>query len=461
MHYTHISDARIGENRGAPRLWLSTHRLTDAGFAPGVRFTLQADPGARALRIELSAEGNRRVSSKTRWGREVPIIDLNGRNLSDILGNATRVRTALSQGCIEIRLHPDDVAAETRLDRALARVADRRDIEIGSLCHGVGVLDHAIHQGLATAGISSRLAFALDMDEDALEASLQNNPVWNKDALAICAPLQTIQPSDLPSIDMLIAGLPCVGASKAGRAKNGAGAAENHATAGALFVSWLNIIKAKNPAVVVLENVTEWQASVSQTVIRAFLSGMGYELHEVVLAGNDMGALERRRRFCMVAVSRGIAFDPADIRALRVKEQRLGDVLEVLGDEDPAWRRFEYLERKEISDLAAGKNFRQQVLTPDAEMIGGIGAGYSKIRSTEPRIAHPTDTTRSRILSPREHARVKTVPEDMIRDISPSVAHRLLGNSVIHAAFESVGAAIGRGLATSAAAHRHIQPIAA
>lgn len=65
-------------------------------------------------------------------------------------------------------------------------------------------------------------------------------------------------------------------------------------------------------------------------------------------------------------------------------------------------------------------------------------------RSTEPFILHPTKPGLSRLLTAREHARVKTIPEEVVAGVSETVAHEILGQSVIFTAFEALAAAVGR-----------------
>ena len=50
----------------------------------------------------------------------------------------------------------------------------------------------------------------------------------------------------------------------------------------------------------------------------------------------------------------------------------------------------------------------------------------------------------SRLLTPAEHARVKTIPENLIEGLSATTAHEVLGQSVIFSAFIAVGELIAK-----------------
>jgi len=295
--------------------------------------------------------------------------------------------------------------------------------------------------------VASKLAFANELEPHYLEASLTNNPTWAKDSIAVQGPMQDVEWGLLPKVDVLIAGLPCTGASLAGRAKNKNHFAEEHDGAGALFVSFLAAMSALNPSIAVVENVPIYSASPSMMVIRSVLQHLEYDIHETVLGGREFGALEDRKRMVMVAVSRGLP--PIDLAALPktgAPAYTLGDVMEPVALDDERWKPYEYLNVKAERDAAKGHNFKRQFVTADSESVGVIGRACWKARSTEPFVPHPSGDGRSRILTPVEHARVKTIPEGLIDGLSSTTAHEILGQSVIFNAFRALGRWIGGAL---------------
>ncbi len=58
-------------------------------------------------------------------------------------------------------------------------------------------------------------------------------------------------------------------------------------------------------------------------------------------------------------------------------------------------------------------------------------------------IRHPEKPKKRRLLTPVEHARVKSIPETLVNGLSATVAHQILGQSVLHSAFVSVGRLLG------------------
>ena len=57
-------------------------------------------------------------------------------------------------------------------------------------------------------------------------------------------------------------------------------------------------IKELSPAILVLENVPEYQSTVSMHMIRETLTDWRYKLHEVIV-GRELGAFEDRKRLCL------------------------------------------------------------------------------------------------------------------------------------------------------------------
>jgi hypothetical protein len=92
--------------------------------------------------------------------------------------------------------------------------------------------------------------------------------------------------------------------------------------------------------------------------------------------------------------------------------------------------------------------------------VGTITKGYSKVRSTDPKLQHPTDPKLLRRFTPGEHARIKGVPERLVDGVSATVAHQILGQGVVYPPFVGVGQHLGESL-DAAAGRRPTRPSAA
>lgn len=440
----HVMYAKLGDHRGNKRLWLEGRRLLDTGAAPGCRFDATFNHAARELVITITEDGARKVSGKTKADRQHPVIDLNGPELGAVFGAGTnRVVAVFEPGRITVTVHPDVVAEEERRTRLATKLQDGTPLAMGSLFHGAGVLDAAVHQGLADAGIPAELAWAVEIEPEFLEASLRNNPIWGKDSLAICGSVDEVEVSRLRNVEILTAGIPCTGASLSGRARLRLESAEHHPRAGHLFVAFLRIVRAVQPAVIKLENVTPYANTAGMQAIRSALAVLGYDLHETVLNGNAMGALENRDRLCAVAVTKGLAFDWSALVPVREKEATVAEILDPEGTEH-RWSDCAGLKAKQDRDRAAyrdqgrGTGFAMQVLTPASASIPTITALYWKWQSTTPKLRHPENPELLRQFSPAEHARAKAIPFGLVAGASPTAQHTMLGQAVVFPAFQAV-----------------------
>lgn len=440
---------KIGQNKGAPRVWLEGSQTAKAGFAPGQRFDIHVE--GQTVVLQANIDGSRVVSSKKSGDSINPVIDINSRELLAIFDGMSSIRVAVKEGQIYLVPLASELKKQERFKRLKNKLESGDPIALGSLSHGGGILDHAIHSGLKTAGINSKLAFANEIREELLEHAAIHNDAWSENTKIFAAPMQELAfdergLANIPRTEVLVMGLPCSGASKAGKAKRGLIHPEAHPEVGHLVVSALVILSKTNPAIVCLENVPGYAVSASADILRNQLKDMGYNTHERILNGKEWGTLENRDRWVMVAVTHGIEFDFSQLIAPETKILRLGDVLDNVDESDPRWSKMQGLKDKEVRDKAEGKNFKMQVFDADSEHIGTLTKGYAKVRSTDPKIQHPTDPELLRQLTAAEHARIKQVPEHLITGLSNTIAHEVLGQSVVYKPFLDLGQEIGKTL---------------
>jgi DNA (cytosine-5)-methyltransferase 1 len=438
---------KIGQNKGAPRVWLEGSQTAKAGFAPGQRFDIHVE--GQTIVLQANPDGSRVVSSKKAGDSLNPVIDINSKELLAIFDGMSAIRVAVKEGQIYLVPLASELKKQERYKRLKTKLQTGEPLALGSLSHGGGILDHAIHSGLQAAGIDSKLAFANEIREELLEHAAIHNDAWSENTQIFAAPMQELAfdergLANIPKTEALVMGLPCSGASKAGKAKRGLIHPESHPEVGHLVVSALVILSKSNPAIVILENVPHYANSASADILRNQLRDMGYNTHERILNGKQWGTLENRDRWVMVAVTHGIEFDFSQLIPPDARAMRLGDVLENVPLDDPRWSKMQYLKDKEVRDAAEGKNFKMQIFTEESEHIGTLTKGYAKVRSTDPKIQHPEDPDLLRQITPEEHARIKQVPVHLITGLSNTIAHEVLGQSVVYTPFKDLGQEVGQ-----------------
>lgn len=465
---TTIVNAKIGINRGKKRLFLEGTKLLREGYEPGMKYHLHIKDDQ--LQLLLSDEGKYVVSRRKHRtsGELLPVIDISQNALAELFDESETVRVLIQEGKIVITTHHLTDNQHRREQRLLDKLHSGETLSVCSLFHGGGVLDSAMHNGLEKVGIKSKIAIAVERDEQYLDCSLKNNPeLWDQSSLVMASDIQHInlqRSKRTCEVDMLFAGIPCTGASLAGKSKNKIKFAEEHNEAGSMFFYVLQLVTQLNPALLLLENVEQFQKSSSMAVIRSVLDSLGYELQERIFHGAEFGALENRNRLVAVAVSRGIAgvfdLDSVNNTDQWKKPDSINSILDDVELDSERWKSFSYLADKQERDIKAGKGFKRQLLSGEEDSLGVIGAGYAKCRSTEPFLIHPSNPDLSRILTPGEHARVKFIPEQIVMGVSDTIAHQILGQSVVYSVFFVLAEHLGAQLNEWSNANRQLKKCA-
>ncbi|WP_318441650.1 DNA cytosine methyltransferase [Photobacterium leiognathi] len=437
-----LINTKIGLNRGNKRLWLEGVRLARCGFNVGTNISV--DTTGDKLTIKRDANADKIVSKRKKREEYLPIIEVTGSKL-DAYDIGEQVRVLITPKGIIVSRTTSDTAKKEMLSELVDRVKQGKPLRVCSLFHGGGVLDSAVHDGMSNAGIKSKIALAVECESAYLDASLNNNPhLFDENSVVIESKVQYVNSNASDRYDIGVMGIPCTGASIAGKSKNKLSAAEQHAEAGTMFHYALNF--ALKAPIVLIENVVEYERTLSFTVIRSVLEEQGYKVQTKVLNGNEFGAFENRNRLCAVAMLDELAdlFDINDIVPdVNNQISVLSDLMDDVPQDSTRWKTFQYLIDKEERDKAAGKGFGRTLLDENSTSCGVVGRLYHKCRSSEPYIKASFDDVLTRLFTPNEHARIKTIPSRLINGVSDTIAHEILGQSIIYKAFVKAAEIIG------------------
>lgn len=443
----------LGIHRGSPRLWLQGPMPERAGFLPGARY--RVDHGPRHIALRVGAGGTRTVSRKERRERVEPVIDVNSREDLRVFVGMTRLRIIIRVGEILVTPLESELRILERENRLLAAAA-ARTVTTGALAFGGGVMDHVMHTTFRAIGLETNLAFANEIREDLSSHAMSANPVVRTGTTMIVAPLQEAAFDErlmkhIPRVDILLAGLPCSAASRAGRAKRHLAVPEAHPEVGHLIAAAIVMIARTSPSIYAMENVTAFATTASAAILRTQLRDLGYVTHEVEFNAADFGDLEARRRWCLIAVSRGITLSLDNLEsevAVTAAPRTLGEVLEPHDAPHVAerWSTMDGLRAKEARDKEEGKGFKMQIYDAHSPTIGTMTAGMSKVRSTDPKIRHPLQPDLLRVPTALEHCRMKGVDPTLIDGLSHTIAHEMLGQSVCSGPFRAIFRRLGRAI---------------
>jgi DNA (cytosine-5)-methyltransferase 1 len=232
-----------------------------------------------------------------------------------------------------------------------------------------------------------------------------------------------IDPEEIPSFDVLLAGFPCQPFSQAGLKKG------FEDIRGTLFFDIARIIKHHRPRVVFLENVRNLASHDHGNTLKVIiktLEDLGYNVFYRLYNAKNFGVPQNRVRIYIIAFKDKVDFKFPDEPNIPT---RLGDILEKKVDEkytisDRLWAGHQ---RRKKEHKEKGNGFGYSLFNEESEYTSTISARYYKDGS---EILIEQKDKNPRKLTPREAARLQGFPEDFVISVSDNQAYKQFGNSV-------------------------------
>jgi len=359
-----LSFHKLGENRGSPRVWLESQRLSSLGFVAGNCFNVEAV--ARCVRLRENARGSHQVAKRRAAGGLRPVIDLANRALLSPLAMWDEIKVSGSRGLLEISPSVRAFA----IQRQRASCPPWRTLEVFS---GGGTLSAAIshHRDFKLiAGVEIEPRFA---------------DVWqamHPDALLIQADVRRIHPSEYPPHEVLVAAIPCTSHSMLGRAKKSLREKPELGDSGDLFLSIAALVATHLPLACVFENVPSFGTALAGMTLAHHLQQLGYHVTQTILDPHrQWNEPQDRKRWLMVAtLKEGFELRPPNIPFA-------GDLSNVIdapseGDRAEAERisgSIEALRRHRERHRALGHGFGFSTINQRSTRVPTIVRSYHKI----------------------------------------------------------------------------------
>ena len=248
-----------------------------------------------------------------------------------------------------------------------------------------------------------------------------------------------IEPSFIPTFDILLAGFPCQPFSQAGLKRGFAD------TRGTLFFDIAKILDHHRPSVVFLENVKRLRShddGRTFEVVRNTLEELGYEVHAKVVNARDFGVPQNRERIYIIGFLGKTSFNFPESLERKVK---VGDILEEKVPDkytisDKLW---EGHQRRKREHVEKGNGFGYSLFNENSEYTSTISARYYKDGS---EILIEQAGKNPRKLTPREAARLQGYPDDFIIPVGDSQAYKQFGNSVAVPVIKAIANKVAKAL---------------
>lgn len=308
-----------------------------------------------------------------------------------------------------------------------------------------------IRLGMESAGF--KCVFSSDIDEECknvYEDNYGERPAGD---------ISKIEAKNIPDFDILCGGFPCQPFSISGKKKG------FEDTRGTLFFEICRIVEAKQPKVILLENVkylVHHDGGKTLRVITEKLEELGYLVNWQILNALDFGVPQNRERIIIVATKENYKFNFENIHKLPRKNLSDG-FLDEVGN-------FEYLEPNEYTllnksqktvQLKSGliftgyrnKSIRKVGVRPGTEHLSRVHKQPNRIydaKGTHPTI--PSQETSGRFwilingkvrkLTIDECYRIMGFPDSFKRAESLGVQYKQIGNSVCVPMFSALAKSI-------------------
>jgi len=417
----------------------NARKLQSSGLTPGARFTAYYAPGI--IEVVKDEAGSNVVSPKRFVKRDGSVeiggrVDLRSLQVHENLGGEERVLALYLSGRV-VFLHLPSVARNCDRIQRLLDAVESGQIQTVALYAGVGTLEAALHEGFAKAGLESATVLANDSWEGAIDCLLANNPASTRRTKSFAGGIEQFIASGMrvPGSTMVSIGIPCKGASRLNVQTRDL--PEMHPVAGHQVLNAVMAIQQLAfPPLVLFENVLAWTDTVSFSMLRRVLDEQGYQ---TILVGdtdeqgsyaglnsNDYGDIERRVRTALLAYPAGIDISFKGMRKSGPSTKTVGDIRlpEELIDST------EYEKGAHLaSEQKTANGWHMRVVDDSDNRTSSLSAGCWKQRVEDARFRHPTNSQKSRLPMPEEHARLKGHDPKLVNSLtSNSHAHTALGN---------------------------------
>lgn len=252
-----------------------------------------------------------------------------------------------------------------------------------------------------------------------------------------------IDAEDIPDHDILTAGFPCQPFSLAGVSKNnalGRSHGFDHDTQGTLFFDVARIIRAKQPAAFLLENVKNLRSHdkgrTYKVIMRTLKDELGYYVYDEVIDAAQI-VPQHRERIYIVGFREPHAFEfPVfEDQAPKLRDILEPDVPDKYTLTDHLWT---YLQNYAAKHRAKGNGFGYGLANLDG-ITRTLSARYHKDGS---EILVPQNGKNPRKLTPRECARLLGFPETFTINTSDTRSYMHFGNAVVVPVVQAIGAAM-------------------
>ncbi|MCL2125916.1 MAG: DNA (cytosine-5-)-methyltransferase [Oscillospiraceae bacterium] len=286
-----------------------------------------------------------------------------------------------------------------------------------------GLLGGFSYNNKGYANLPYELVYALDIDRKALDTHKLNLKCEN----VVVSDIRDIHEDSIPEHDMLIGGFPCQSFSTVNPTKDPFDDRAN------LYQEMVRIVKAKQPKVIVAENVKGLMTLHHGTIIKKIISAFeesGYVVSTALMNAADYEVPQRRERIIMVCVRKDI--DKVFSFPLPVTANNRVPLSVAVRELAIADKKYYFSERAVQGMKNAKANMKRGLAQCLDEPCLTVTSHLAKVslNSRDPVLLVDPTKELYRRFTPREAARIQSFPDSFTFAGSEADAYRQIGNAI-------------------------------
>jgi len=407
--------------RGEKRVWIETQKIHDTDIAKqGYKYEYNLNYKTKKLTITPVENGKERKVT-LRKKNNMPVIDVNNKEMTKLFKDTERVTIKIYVSKIVI----EPLKEEMEQNRARRKLKTKKPTFIDLFSGGSTLAKSLQDSGMECVG-------AVEIEKDNVFGFELNLP----NAMTYTSSIADVDWNLMQDATIISVAPPCTSYSIAGK-KDG-----EDGDSGLFGIFTLNAVEIIRPGILILENTPLYRDSSVYKTIKFVLNLRGYKITDAILDATATGGMTKRKRLCMVATMADKPFEFDHSREFTFKSVR--DILEV-EIEDRVWldehnsKTMKYSLEVEKKHKAKGNGFKLGRVYLDSTLLPSVTAGYYKGRLTDAILVHPNDETKFSWFTPRELARINSLPDNFKLPSIKTRAGIIIGQGVDYSAFNKVG----------------------
>ncbi|MDR2476065.1 MAG: DNA (cytosine-5-)-methyltransferase [Bacteroidales bacterium] len=267
------------------------------------------------------------------------------------------------------------------------------------------------------------IIYATDIDAKAVATYKKNfNGV-----VVVCDDIKAIKNETIPACDILVGGFPCQSFSTVNPTKN---PFDDRAQ---LYKEMVNVAKAKQPKIVIAENVKGFKTlhggSIFNTVVSAF-EKIGYKVSHSLINASDYGVPQKRERVIIIAVRKDLQGDfEFPQKTTENNKVPLSVAVPKIDIEDEKY----YFSKRAVLGLKKAKNNMKRGLAQKLDepcLTVTSHLAKTSLNSRDPVLLVDPEKELYRRFTPREAARIQSFPDTFEFAGSEFDSYKQIGNAI-------------------------------